>query len=187
VKRLLRSYRSEGAAGLVSKQRGKASHHQLDTEMVQAALDLLKGRYADFGPTLAHEKLVEREGLKLCLGSTRKIMIEEGIWKAKRARKVEKHPLRERRACYGELEQMDGTDHDWFEGRSERCTLLVMIDDATGQLGALSFVPEESFFGYCNLLRQYLAAHGRPAGLYTDKHGVFRVNIPHAVSGDNLT
>jgi len=187
VKRLLRSYRSEGAAGLVSKQRGKASHHQLDTEMVQAALDLLKGRYADFGPTLAHEKLVEREGLKLCLGSTRKIMIEEGIWKAKRARKVEKHPLRERRACYGELEQMDGTDHDWFEGRSERCTLLVMIDDATGQLGALSFVPEESFFGYCNLLRQYLAAHGRPAGLYTDKHGIFRVNMPNAGSGDNLT
>ena len=187
VKRLLRSYRSEGAAGLVSKQRGKPSHHQLDTEMVQAALDLLKGRYADFGPTLAHEKLVEREGLKLCLGSTRKIMIEEGIWKAKRARKVEKHPLRERRACYGELEQMDGTDHDWFEGRSERCTLLVMIDDATGQLGALSFVPEESFFGYCGLLRQYLAAHGRPAGLYTDKHGIFRVNMPNAVSGDNLT
>jgi hypothetical protein len=82
---------------------------------------------------------------------------------------------------------MDGTDHDWFEGRSERCTLLVMIDDATGQLGALSFVPEESFFGYCNLLRQYLAAHGRPAGLYTDKYGIFRVNMPNAGSGDNLT
>jgi transposase len=187
VKRLLRSYRCEGAAGLVSKQRGKPSHHQLDAKTVQAALDLLKGRYADFGPTLAHEKLVELEGLKLCLGSVRKIMIEEGIWKAKRARKVGKHPLRERRASYGELEQMDGTDHDWFEGRSERCTLLVMIDDATGQLGALSFVPEESFFGYCNLLRQYLAAHGRPAGLYTDKHGIFRVNMPNAGSGDNLT
>ena len=76
---------------------------------------------------------------------------------------------------------------DWFEGRSERCTLLVMIDDATGQLGALSFVPEESFFGYCGLLRQYLAAHGRPTGLYTDKHGIFRVNIRNASSGDNLT
>ena len=187
VKRLLRAYRCEGVAGLVSKQRGQPSHHQLDAETVQAALDLLKGRYADFGPTLAHEKLVEREGLQLCLGSVRKIMIEEGIWKAKRARKVGKHPLRERRACLGELEQMDGTDHDWFEGRSERCTLLVMIDDATGQLGALSFVPEESFFGYCDLLRQYLAAHGRPAGLYTDKHGIFRVNLPNAGSGDNLT
>jgi transposase len=187
VKRLLRAYRNEGAAGLVSKQRGKPSHHQLDAETGQAVLNLLKGRYADFGPTLAHEKLVEREGLQLCLGSVRKIMIEEGIWKAKRARKVEKHPLRERRACLGELEQMDGTDHDWFEGRSERCTLLVMIDDATGRLGALLFVPEESFFGYCDLLRQYMAAHGRPAGLYTDKHGIFRVNLPNAGSGDNLT
>jgi len=129
---------------------------------------------------------VEREGLKLSLGSVRKIMIADGIWKAKKVRKEEEHPLRERRACFGELEQMDGTDHDWFEGRSERCTLLVMIDDATGQLGALSFVPEESYFGYCGLLKQYLAAHGRPAGLYTDKHGIFRVNIPNAGSGDNL-
>jgi transposase len=187
VKRLLRTYRREGAAGLVSKQRGKPSHHQLDAETEQAALDLLRGRYAGFGPTLAHEKMVEGDGLKLGLGSVRKIMIEEGVWKAKKARKVEVHQMRERRACHGELEQMDGTDHDWFEGRGERCTLLVMIDDATGRLGALSFVVEESFFGYCGLLRQYLAAHGRPAGLYTDKHGIFRVNIPNTSSGDNLT
>lgn len=114
-------------------------------------------------------------------------MIQEGLWKARKARKLAVHPIRERRACYGELVQMDGADHDWFEGRSERCTLLVMIDDATGKLGALSFVPEETFFGYCTLLQQYLAAHGRPAGLYTDKHGIFRINIPNAGSGDNLT
>lgn len=187
VKRLLRAYRREGAGGLVSKQRGKPSHHQLDRETERAVLDLLKGRYAGFGPTLAHEKLVEWEGMKLSLGSVRKIMIAEGLWKAKKARKLEAHPMRERRASYGELEQMDGTDHDWFEGRSERCTLLVMIDDATGRLGALSFVEEESFFGYCGLLRQYLGVHGRPAGLYTDKHGIFRVNIPNMSSGDNLT
>jgi transposase len=179
VKRLLRAYRREGTAGLVSKQRGKPSHHQLDRETERAALDLLKGRYADFGPTLAHEKLVEREGLNLSLGSVRRLMIVEGLWKAKTAHKSEVHPMRERRACIGELVQMDGTDHDWFEGRSERCTLLVMIDDATGQLGALAFVEEESFFGYCGeLLRQYLGLHGRPGGLYTDKHGIFRVNLP---------
>jgi len=187
VKRLLRAYRRDGAAGLASKQRGKPGHHQMAPETGRAALDLLKGRYADFGPTLAHEKLVELHGMKLCLGSVRKIMLEEGLWKAKRARKLEVHQMRERRACFGELEQMDGTDHDWFEGRSERCSLLVMIDDASGKLGALHFVAEESFFGYCALLRQYLAAHGRPAGLYTDKHGIFRVNIPNAGSGDNLT
>jgi transposase len=187
VKRLLRRYREQGPSGLVSQRRGKPSSHQLAEETKREVLDLLKGKYKGFGPTLACEKMVEVEGLKISDESVRKMMMAEGLWKAKEARKLEVHQMRERRACDGELEQMDGTDHDWFEGRSERCTLLVMIDDATGKLGALSFVPEESFFGYCGLLRQYLAAHGRPAGLYTDKHGIFRVNIPNAGSGDNLT
>ena len=187
VKRLLRRYREQGPSGLVSQRRGKRSSHQLAEAIRQEVLDLLKSKYKGFGPTLACEKLVEVEGLKISDESVRKMMMAEGLWKAKPARKLEVHQMRERRACDGELEQMDGTDHDWFEGRSERCTLLVMIDDATGKLGALSFVPEESFFGYCGLLRQYLAAHGRPAGLYTDKHGIFRVNIPNAGLGDNLT
>jgi transposase len=187
VKRLLRRYREQGAKGLISKRRGKPSSHQLAEETRREVLDLLKGKYKGFGPTLACEKMVEVEGLKISDESVRKMMMAEGLWKAKRARKLEVHQMRERRACFGELEQMDGTDHDWFEGRGERCSLLVMIDDATGKLGALRFVVEESFFGYCTLLRQYLAAHGRPAGLYTDKHGIFRVNIPNASSGDNLT
>jgi hypothetical protein len=130
---------------------------------------------------------VEQEGLRISDESVRQIMLAEGLWKAKKARKAEVHQMRERRASMGELEQMDGTDHDWFEGRGERCTLLVMIDDASGQLGALSFVEQESFFGYCGLLKHYIAAHGRPAGLYTDKHGIFRVNIPNTGTGDNLT
>ena len=125
VKRLLRAYRREGAAGLVSKQRGKPNYHQLDQEIVQTAIHLLHGRYADFGPTLAHEKLVELDGLKLGLESVRKIMIEEGLWKAKKARQLEANQVRERRVCRGELEQMDGTDNDWFEGCSERCTLVL--------------------------------------------------------------
>lgn len=187
MKRLLRAYREKGAAGLVSKRRGKPSSHQLAEETKREVLDLLKGKYKGFGPTLACEKMVEVEGLKISDESVRQLMMAEGLWKAKRARKLEVHQMRERRACIGELEQMDGTDHDWFEGRGERCSLLVMIDDASGKLGALHFVAEESFFGYCALLRQYLAAHGRPAGLYTDKHGIFRVNIPNAGSGDNLT
>ena len=187
MKRLLRAYREKGAAGLVSKRRGKPSSHQLAEETKREVLDLLKGKYKGFGPTLACEKVVEVEGLKISDESVRQLMMAEGLWKAKRARKLEVHQMRERRACFGELEQMDGTDHDWFEGRGERCSLLVMIDDASGKLGALHFVAEESFFGYCALLRQYLAAHGRPAGLYTDKHGIFRVNIPNVGSGDNLT
>jgi transposase len=187
VKRLLRRYRQQGARGMVSKRRGKPSNNQLAEEKLRKCLDLLKGKYKGFGPTLACEKLVEVEGLKISDESVRQMMLAEGLWKAKKARKVAVHQMRERRACQGELVQMDGADHDWFEGRSERCTLLVMIDDATGRLGALTFVPEETFFGYCGLLRQYLASHGRPAVLYTDKHGIFRVNIPNSGSGDNLT
>jgi transposase len=187
VKRLLRRFRQQGARGLVSKRRGKPSNNQMSKETLRKVLDLLKGKYKGFGPTLACEKLVEVEGLKISDESVRQLMLAEGLWKAKKARKVEVHQMRERRASIGELEQMDGTDHDWFEGRGERCTLLVMIDDASGQLGALSFVEEESFFGYCGLLKQYIAAHKRPAGLYTDKHGIFRVNMPNAGSGDNLT
>ena len=187
VKRLLRRYLQQGARGLVSKRRGKPSNHQMAEETQRKALDLLKGKYKGFGPTLACEKLVEQEGLRISDESVRQIMLAEGLWKAKKARKAEVHQMRERRASMGELEQMDGTDHDWFEGRGERCTLLVMIDDASGQLGALSFVEQESFFGYCGLLKHYIAAHGRPAGLYTDKHGIFRVNIPNTGSGDNLT
>ena len=187
VKRLLRRFRQQGARGLVSKRRGKPSNNQMSEETLRKVLELLKGKYKGFGPTLACEKLVEVEGLKISDESVRQMMLAEGLWKAKKARKVEVHQMRERRASIGELEQMDGTDHNWFEERGERCTLLVMIDDASGQLGALSFVEEESFFGYCGLLKQYLAAQGRPAGLYTDKHGIFRVNMPNAGSGDNLT
>jgi hypothetical protein len=97
------------------------------------------------------------------------------------------HPLRERRACFGELVQVDGSDHAWFEERGPRCTLLVMIDDATGRLGALLFVSHESFFGYGAAMRLYLAAHGRPGTLYSDKHSIFHINIPSVGLENNLT
>jgi hypothetical protein len=156
-------------------------------ETVQAAVDWLHSRYADFGPTLACEKLVEKHGLKLSVGSVRKIMIEEELWKPKKARKVVAHQMRERRACFGELVQVDGSPHNWFEGRAAECTLLVYIDDATGKLGQLLFVESESFFSYCRATEGYLTHHGKPVAFYSDKHGVFRVNQPSAGSSDALT
>jgi transposase len=187
MKRLLRAYRREGACGLVSKQRGQPGHHQMDRDTARRALDLLKGRYHGFGPTLAHEKLVEREGLKLSLGSLRKIMIEEGLWKAKKARKVEAYQMRERRVCFGELVQIDGSPYDWFEGRAPKCTLLVFIDDATGKLVQLLFVESESFFSYCRAAEGYFTRCGKPGAFYSDKHGIFRVNQPTRGKTDALT
>jgi Integrase core domain. len=187
VQRLWRAYREDGAGGLVSKQRGKPSNHQLEAGVKQRALDQIQRQYSDFGPTLAQEKLTEKHELKISVESVRQLMIAEELWKPKRARKAKVHPMRERRACYGELVQVDGSEHAWFEERGPRCTLLVMIDDATGQLGALLFVSHESFFGYGAAMRLYLAAHGRPGTLYSDKHGIFHVNIPSAGLETNLT
>ncbi len=178
VKRLWRAYRKKGADGLVSQRRGKPSNNHLDAGLVQQALDLIQEKYADFGPTLAHEKLTEVHHLELSRESVRQIMIAGGIWKSKRAKKGEVHPMRERRACLGELVQIDGSDHAWFEERGPRCTLLVFIDDATGQLLELWFVPEETFFGYCEAARHYFERWGKPVAFYSDKHSIFRVNQP---------
>ena len=178
IKRLYRAFKDQGPPGLISRRRGKPSNHQLDGQTLQRAIDLIYENYRDFGPTLAHEKLTEVHGLKLSDESVRQLMIAEGLWKPRRAKKPTVHQMRERRACFGELVQIDGSDHDWFEGRASRCTLLVYIDDATGQLGELWFVPEETFFGYCTASRHYFERYGKPVAFYSDKHGIFRVNQP---------
>jgi transposase len=176
VKRLYKAYRQWGTKGLVSQRRGRASNNRLDDEIVKSALDLIKEKYADFGPTLAHEKLTEVHQLKISRESVRKLMIEEEMWKPKRAKKEVTHQMRERRACRGELVQIDGSDHAWFERRGPKCTLLVYIDDATGQLLELSFVPDETTFAYFETSRRYFERCGKPVAFYSDKHGIFRVN-----------
>jgi hypothetical protein len=177
VKRLWQKYQKEDAKGLISKRRGTASNNRIDAGVSQKALDLIKKKYADFGPTLAHEKLLEIHKVQLSRESVRKLMITEGVWKPRRAKKSAVHQMRERRACLGELVQIDGSDHAWFEERGERCTLLVFIDDATGKLQELLFVHDETFFAYCEASRHYFERHGKPVAFYSDKHGVFRINI----------
>jgi transposase len=187
VKRLWKRFREKGVAGLISQQRGKASHNHLSEDTEQAVVDLLHSRYADFGPTLAQEKLVEKDGLDISVSSVRKIMIVEELWKAKKARKMEAYQMRERRSCFGELIQIDGSAYDWFEGRAPKCTLLVFIDDATGKLVKLLFVKSESFFSYCLAAEDYFTRCGKPGAFYSDKHGIFRVNQPTSGSTDALT
>ena len=188
VKRLVQTYRREGVKGLVSKRRGKPSNNRLRGETKQKALNLLKSKYEGFRPTLAHEKLVELDGLKMCNESVRQLMIAEGLWKPQKVRKVVTHQMRERRACVGELIQIDGSEHDWFEGRAPKCTLLVFIDDASGRLLQLLLVERESFFGYCQAAEGYFSRYGKPGAFYSDKHGIFRVNnLPSSGHSDALT
>jgi len=191
VKRLWRGYRSDGPKALLSQRRGRASNHQLAAATKTEALNLIQSRYSDFGPTLAHEKLCEVHQMQISLESVRQLMIGADLWRAKRARKFVAQQLRERRERYGELVQIDGSPHAWFEERGPRCTLLVFIDDATGRLNHLQFVPAETTWAYMNATREYVETHGRPLAFYSDKHSIFRVNDTQAVGesggGDGVT
>jgi len=176
VRRLFRAYKQGGAKELISKRRGRASNNRLAPEVIEQARDLIYERYADFGPTLAHEKLSEIHDLKISRESVRSLMIAEGLWKSRKLKHPPVHQMRERRACFGELVQIDGSPHAWFEDRGPKCTLLVFIDDATGQLGELLFVEVETFFAYCEAVWHYVERYGKPVAFYNDKHGIFKVN-----------
>ena len=115
VKRIWRAYREGGAEELISRRRGKPSNNRLSQEVKQQVVDLLYNRYPDFGPTLAHEKLSEVHQLKLSMETVRKLMIVTGLWKSKRAKKLVVHQMRARRACLGELVQINDSPHKWKE------------------------------------------------------------------------
>lgn len=180
VHRLTKRYQAAGLAGLVSKKRGRASNRRMDEATCAAAIHLIGTHYRDFGPTLACEKLAELHGLRLSVESTRQLMIKAGYWHARKGGTVCAHPMRERRARFGEMIQIDGSPHDWFEGRGDYCTLLVFIDDATGRLTQLRFAPTETTLGYMHVLHDHILAHGVPVVLYSDKHSIFRINAKDA-------
>lgn len=187
VKRLLRAFRKDGLPALLSKRRGKPSNHQLAAQTKRQARRLLQSRYADFGPTLAQEKLAQLHDLKLSVETVRQLMIGLNLWQPRRARRARLHPLRQRRSCLGELVQLDGSPHDWFEGRAPRCTLLVFIDDATSRLMHLRMAESETTLAYFAATGEYLRLHGKPQALYSDKFSVFRPSQRQILAGDAIT
>src|SRR5271169_965950 len=187
VFRLLKAYRSEGPTGLISKRRGCPGNRRKPEALRRAVLAIIREWYWDFGPTLAAEKLREMHGIALGRETLRLWMIEAEIWADRKQRAKRVHQPRPRRACVGELVQVDGCEHWWFEDRGPQCTLLVFVDDATSRLLHLEFVESESTFAYFHAARAYLEAWGKPIAFYSDKHGVFRVNHPGALGGDGMT
>jgi transposase len=181
VKRLVKRYRSLGEEGLISSKRG--GNRAFSTTFKIEAMNLIKEIYTDFKPTFAGEKLLVNHNISVNKETLRQWMIEDGLWKGKRRAKARIHQSRTRRARPGELVQLDGSPHDWFEGRAPNCTLLVLIDDATSELLALRFEAAETTLGYFRLLKDYLKNHGRPIALYSDKHGVFNANKPCKIDG----
>ena len=187
VRRLLAALKRDGPRGVVSKKRGKPSNRSYATSVKTWVVELIREQYADFGPTLVAEMLAERHEVQLSRETLRRWLLEAGLWKDRKQRAKPVHQPRYRRDCLGELVQIDGSDHHWFEDRGPKCTLLVYVDDATGRLMELRFVESESTFDYFHATRRYLELHGKPVAFYSDKHSVFRVNQTGATSGDGLT
>lgn len=186
VQRLLKTFQAEGAAALRHKARGRPSNHRYDAGVGELAVQLVREHYLDFGPTFAAEKLAAHHDLVVSRETLRKWMAESGIWLSRKQRRTFHQP-RLRRESYGELVQIDGSDHRWFEERGDPCTLLVFIDDATSTLQQLRFVKSESTFSYFEALELYLKAHGCPVAFYSDKHTVFRVPKKDAKAGRGMT
>ncbi|NSY43009.1 ISNCY family transposase [Agrobacterium tumefaciens] len=186
VRRLLDRIRSGGAASIRHKAIGRPSNNRISDGVRDYAVALVRERYADFGPTLATEKLAERDGLSVSRETVRNWMVDAGIWLSRKQRRTFHRP-RLRREAYGELVQIDGSKHRWFEDRGPPCSLLVFVDDATGKLMQLRFVRSESAFTYFEALELYLQCHGAPIAFYSDKHSVFRVAKKDARGGQGMT
>jgi transposase len=174
VERLMSRYRASGAAGVCSGRRARPGNRKLDEGLAVRALTIIRERYADFGPTLACEKLRECHGITLSKETIRHLMTEAGLWIPRRQQPPKVYQPRARRACLGELIQIDGSDHRWFEERAPACTLLVYVDDATSRLMLLHFTASESTFSYFEATRAYLERYGKPVAFYSDKASVFR-------------
>lgn len=174
IRRLLVRYRKQGEQGLVSCRRGKPSNNRLSNTQREEIISIIASQYEDFGPTLANEMLAERHNIHVSAETVRQLMTDRGIWRAKVRRGANAHPMRERRSKRGELIQIDGSPHAWFEDRGPKCTLIVFIDDATSELMGLQFWPQETTESYMSTLMQYLQDHGRPVSIYSDRHGIFK-------------
>ena len=187
VLRLAKRYRQDGPAALISRRRGRPSNRSHPAAVRTEALALIKANYADFGPTLAAEKLATCHDLRLGVETLRQWMRAEGIWKDRKQRLPRVYQPRYRRASMGELIQIDGCEHWWFEDRGPQCTLLAFVDDATSRIMHACFVATESTFGYFRATRAYLERYGKPVAFYSDKHAIFRVNRKEAQGGDGMT
>ncbi len=175
VGRLIARVKAEGNKGVIHRLRGKPSNHQLIPGVLDKSMNIIKTKYVDFGPTFANEKLLELHDIKISTSSLRTGMIEANIWKA-RQHGPKHRQWRQRRSCVGELIQLDGSEHDWFEGRDQKCALLVFIDDATSRILHAEFVAVENTFNLLAATKRYLLNHGRPVALYVDKDSIYKIN-----------
>jgi hypothetical protein len=172
IRRIVKRIRLEGDRGILHKSRGKPSNRRIPGKIRDKVLQLYRKRYQDFGPTLASEKLLERDGIRINDETLRMWLIESGDWKKNRKARGHRR-WRQRKDHYGEMVQMDGSHHDWFEGRGPRCVFMGYIDDAMGEAFG-RFYPYEGTIPAMDSFRRYIKKNGLPMSVYLDKHTTYK-------------
>jgi hypothetical protein len=185
IRRLIKRVKVEGDAGIGHKSRGKASGRKLPMKIRDKVIKLYRGKYKGFGPTLAAEKLKEIEDIRISDETLRLWLIESGDWK--KIRKARGHrQWRERKPYFGEMIQMDGSHHDWFEGRGSKCVLMGYIDDATGNVFG-RFHEYEGTIPAMDSFMRYAKKYGLPMSVYLDKHTTYKspakLSVKDAIDG----
>ena len=174
AKRIYKRYRERGDVGIIHGNCGKPSHNRIDETKRKEIIRRYREQYPDFGPTLASEKLAQRDGLIVNHETLRRLLLEEGVWQRKRRRDSYRQ-RRNRRERFGELVQFDGSHHDWFEGRGPKCCLMNMVDDATGTTDSF-LVEQETTEAAMNLLWTWILRYGIPQALYCDRKNAFVID-----------
>lgn len=172
VRTLLGRVREEGAKGLVHRSRGRESPRKMAEALEDRIGEIIRSRYPDFSPVLASEKLRERHRIEVSREKVRQVMMAKGLWKRRRFRK-EAHFWRERRHHLGEMVQMDGSHHDWLEGRGPWMVLMGYVDDATGRFWG-RFYDHEGVYPAMDSLKRYIELYGLPLAIYLDKHSTYK-------------
>jgi transposase len=170
--RIVGRIREEGPQGVVHQSRGRESNRKHPQELKDRVIELYRQKYAGFGPTLAQEKLLERDGIRISDETLRLWLIEAGLWKKKRKGRTHRQ-WRPRKERYGEMIQVDGSHHDWFEGRGPACVFMGYIDDATGKVYGRFYEYEGTIPAMDSFMR-YIRKYGIPISLYMDKHSTYK-------------
>ena len=173
VGRICKKIAKKGPKAIGHALRNRPSNNRLKPGELDQALQFVKIHYDDFGPTFAHEKLVAHHSVTLSVETLRKGMMREGLWRRKKRRPYHR-AWRARRSCVGELIQVDGSIHDWFEGRGPKCWLIAFVDDATSRLLWAEFCDAEDTMTLMRLAQTYLRRYGRPLALYVDKDSIYK-------------
>lgn len=172
VRRMVKVVREEGDIGIMHASRGRPSNRRISEEVRGRVLSLYQERYPDFGPTLAVEKLLECDGIKISDETLRRWLVEAGIWKKKRKRSSYRQ-WRPRRECFGQMVQMDGSHHDWLEGRGPKLVLMGYIDDATNRVYG-RFYDYEGTLPALDSFKRYVKTYGLPMSVYLDRHTTYK-------------